>query len=106
MEHGTATGDAAAVEFALGPILRISLSGGLFAVSLLNIRRPKIHKRLELPATISLMPTVVGYSLVAWERVEANAWMNVQFRRTTGAQSQTVIVEKDGRYSVLLHAAE
>lgn len=61
MEHGLATGDAGAVEFALAPVLWIALFGGLVAVSLLNVRRPEVHKRLQVLAMISMMPAVVGH---------------------------------------------
>jgi hypothetical protein len=50
----------AARAFAVVPITGIFFFAALFAVALLNVQRPEVHKRLMLIATVSLLNAAVG----------------------------------------------
>jgi hypothetical protein len=51
---------AAAREFAIVPISGILVFGVLVAIAVLNVRRPEVHKRLMLLATVSTLQAAVG----------------------------------------------
>lgn len=50
----------AALAFSVVPITGIFFFAALFAVALLNVQRPDVHKRLMLIATVSLLNAAVG----------------------------------------------
>ena len=47
-------------RFAIVPVTAIALFAGMFAVALLNVSRPEVHKRVLLAATASLLQAAVG----------------------------------------------
>ena len=51
---------AAAREFAIVPISGIMVFVVLVAIAVLNVRRPEVHKRLMLLATVSTLQAAVG----------------------------------------------
>jgi hypothetical protein len=59
-EHATTGFADAARAFSIVPFSGIALFAVLFACSLVNVRRPDLHKRLMLVATISLLQAAVG----------------------------------------------
>lgn len=61
LKHSTAAGFGdAARAFSIVSISAITLFAVMFAVAVLNVRKPEIHKRLMLVATISLLQAAVG----------------------------------------------
>ena len=55
-----AAGKEAARGFLVVPVVAIGLFAGFFVAAILNIRRPDVHKRLILLATISLLQAAMG----------------------------------------------
>jgi hypothetical protein len=47
-------------RFAIVPVTAITLFAGMFAVALLNVSKPEVHKRVLLAATASLLQAAVG----------------------------------------------
>ena len=47
-------------RFAIVPVTAIALFAGMFAVALLNVSKPEVHKRVLLAATASLLQAAVG----------------------------------------------
>ncbi len=61
MKRGIALGYAdSAKAFSIVPLLGIPVFAGLFIAAIANVRRPEVHKRLMLVATISLLQAAVG----------------------------------------------
>jgi hypothetical protein len=51
---------AAATAFTVVPVTAAALFAVLFAIAMLNVKKPEIHKRLLLVATVSLLQAAVG----------------------------------------------
>ena len=61
LKHSEAAGfGAAARPFAIVSVTAIAMFAAMFAVAVLNVRKPEVHKRLMLVATISLLQAAVG----------------------------------------------
>ena len=61
MKQGVAAGFGnQARAFSVVPVTGILFFAGLVAVSLLNVRRPEVHRRLILIATVSILNAAVG----------------------------------------------
>lgn len=61
LKHSTAAGFGdAARAFSIVSISAITMFAVMFAVAVLNVRKPEVHKRLMLVATVSLLQAAVG----------------------------------------------
>ncbi len=61
LEHGIALGFGdQATAFSIVSLTGIALFAGLFIAAVANVRRPDVHKRLMLVATVSLLHAAVG----------------------------------------------
>ena len=61
LQHGVALGFGdQAIAFSIVSITGIVLFAGLFIAAVANVRRPDVHKRLMLVATVSLLQAAVG----------------------------------------------
>jgi hypothetical protein len=67
LQSGIAAHQAAGAEaFLIVPLTVIVAFAALFAAAIGNIRRPEVHKRLMLLATISVLNAPVARPLIAW----------------------------------------
>lgn len=61
VRQSTAAGfGAQALAFSVVPLTGIAFFAAVFAVAVVNVRRPDVHKRLMLVATVSLLNAAVG----------------------------------------------
>lgn len=61
LRHGLALGfGERAMEFSIVPVSSLVLFAGFFIAAIANVRRPEVHKRLMLIATVSLLQAALG----------------------------------------------